>query len=157
MCFIENKHAPPTVKPYFLTYTEEYMNISEKIQKLNLPKRSYIVVGSGILNALAIRQSSDIDLIVIKNVYDKFENLGWDHGKWPDQVVMEKDVFELGTNWYGKNVDELLDRAEYIDNIPYLSLNDVYEWKKSLGREKDLNDLKLIDKYRLLSSKKDKD
>ena len=38
--------------------------------------------------------------------------------------------------------------AEVIDDIPYLSLKDVYEWKNRLDREKDKQDIMLIDAYR---------
>jgi len=131
------------------------MNISEKIQELNLPYGSFFVVGSGILNALGIRESGDIDMIVSDSVYQKFEADGWQQGSWPGQTVLQRDEFELGRWWDGKTVDELLKTAQVVDGIPYLNLDDVYTWKNAKGREKDLRDLKLIDEYRaqLLSSK----
>lgn len=128
------------------------MNISQKIKELNLPSGSYVVVGSGILNALEIRESGDIDLIVSDEIYKKFENEGWQKDKWSDQVVLKHDVFDLGRSWYGKTVDELKENTQYIEDIPYLSLEDVYIWKKSLGRDKDLQDLKLIDEYKTRSN-----
>lgn len=124
------------------------MNIHQKVKELNLPENSYVIVGSGILGALGIRESRDIDIIVSQDVYEKFEAKGWAHDSWPDQETLTQDVFELGVHWYGKKADELLEDAQYIDGVPFLSLDDVYEWKKKLGREKDLNDLKLIDGYR---------
>lgn len=127
------------------------MDIPAELKKLNLPKNSYIVVGSGILNTLGIRASKDIDLIVSQEVFDRFFNEGWEEDNWSDQFVIKKGVFDIGINWYGKNVTQLLEQAQIIDGIPYLSLDYVYDWKKSVGRKKDLNDLKLIDTY--LSSK----
>jgi hypothetical protein len=111
-----------------------------------------VVVGSGILNALGIRESRDIDLIVTDEIYTKFEAEGWEKDNWSDQVVLKHDVFDLGKSWYGKSIDELSPNAQYIDNIPYLSLEDVYKWKKSLGRDKDLHDLELIDEYKTRSN-----
>lgn len=124
------------------------MNISDEIRNLNLQDGDYIVVGSGILGALGIRESRDIDLIVSKSLFDDFKNQGWDEDSWPDQPTLTNGLFELGVHWYGKEVDELLENAQYIDDIPYLNLDDVYDWKKRLGREKDLKDLVLIDEYR---------
>jgi hypothetical protein len=125
------------------------MNISERLKELNLAENSFIVVGSGILNALSIRESSDIDLIVTEDVYARVEAEGWDHDTWTDQTVLNRDVFDLGRFWYGKYTKELLKDAQYVDGVPYLSLDDVYEWKKDMGREKDLGDLKLIESYKL--------
>lgn len=124
------------------------MNIVQKLGKLNLPINGYVVVGSGVLNASGIRESNDIDIIVSKSIYDKFEAEGWQQANWSDQIVLKKDVFDIGTNWYGLQVDQLLKNAQYVDGIPYLSLDGVYQWKKKLGREKDLADLKLIDEHR---------
>lgn len=124
------------------------MNIADRLKELNLPDNSFVVVGSGILNALGIRDSGDIDLIVSEDIYNRFDAAGWDHDTWSDQTVLKKDVFDLGKTWYGKSVEDLIKRAQYIDGVPYLSLDDVYEWKKILGREKDINDLKLIEEFR---------
>lgn len=124
------------------------MNIEQKITDLDLPKGEFIVVGSGVLSALGIRQPGDIDLIVGREVYDQLERQdGWSYGKWGEQTVLQKDFFDIGTDWYGKSVYDLLERAEYIGTIPYMSLDDVYEWKKGRGQEKDLADLELIEAY----------
>jgi hypothetical protein len=124
------------------------MNFKQKITELNLPEHSYIVVGSGILGALGIRESNDIDLVVDKEVYNNIEKLNWDKGLWGDHPVLQRDVFDIGHDWYGETAQDLLKRAQIIDGIPYLSLDEVYEWKKMKGREKDLHDVVLIDQYR---------
>ncbi len=129
------------------------MNIAQKIKELGLANGSYVVVGSGILNALEIRESSDIDIVVSDEVYKKLEETdGWGKASWSDQVVLKHGVFDVGKSWYGKTVDELIPDITYVENIPYLSLDAVYEWKKSLGRDKDLNDLMLIEAYKTRSN-----
>lgn len=128
------------------------MNIAQKIKELGLPNDSYVVVGSGILSALKIRESGDIDLIVSDEIYKKFEDEGWQKDSWSDQVVLKRDVFDLGKSWYGTTLEELILHAVHIDGIPYLSLESVYEWKKSLGRDKDLKDLILIEAYKSRSN-----
>ncbi len=124
------------------------MDFKQRIAELNLPENSYVVVGSGILGALGIRESSDIDLVVTEEAYDKVEKLGWQHGKWGEKVVLQDGVFDVGKDWYGEHTEDLLKRAQIIDGVPYLSLNEVYEWKRRRGQDKDLRDLKLIDNYR---------
>jgi hypothetical protein len=124
------------------------MDFKQKIAELNLPEDSYVVVGSGILGALSIRASNDIDLVVIEDVYQDIKKLGWKQGLWGEDIVFQQDVFDIGNDWYGEKAADLLKHAQIIDTVPYLNLDDVYEWKKMKGREKDLRDLELIDEYR---------
>jgi hypothetical protein len=128
------------------------MNVKEKIAELNLPQNSYIVVGSGVMGALGIRESNDIDMVVTKEAYNYVKSLGWETGAWGDTTVFQKDVFDIGDDWYGKTAEDLLEHAQVIDDVPYLSLDDVYEWKKQKGRDKDIHDLELIDAYREIKS-----
>lgn len=123
------------------------MNIAKKVQDLNLPENSFIVVGSGILSALGIRESQDIDLIVSVDVFDTLKKQGWDVGNWPDQVSLTKEVFDVGTQWSGLTVKELLVNATIIDDIPFLSLSDLRAWKLLKARPKDISDVALIDTY----------
>ena len=125
------------------------MNVAEKLKEINLPDGSFVIVGSGILGALGIRESRDIDLIVSEEVYAQLDADGWDHDIWGDQqTVLKKDVFDLGKYWGSETLADLLKNAQYVDGLPYLSLDNVYKWKKSLGRKKDIIDLKLIEAYR---------
>ncbi|MFW5853020.1 MAG: hypothetical protein ACOCU8_00070 [Patescibacteria group bacterium] len=41
----------------------------------------------------------------------------------------------------------MIDTAETIANFPFVQLKYVVEWKTQLGREKDLKDIELIQKY----------
>lgn len=125
------------------------MDFKNKIAELQLPENSYIVVGSGILSALGIRESSDIDLVVSDDVFQSFGEAGWKQGLWGDDPVFQKDIFDVCNVWYGKTVEDLLHHAQVVDGVPYLSLDDVYEWKRQKGREKDLRDMELIDEYRV--------
>jgi hypothetical protein len=124
------------------------MNLKQRIAELNLSEGSYVVVGSGILGALNIRESNDIDLVVTEDVYQDIKKRGWKQGLWGKDVVFQQDVFDIANDWYGEKTADLLRHAQIIDGVPYLSLDDVYEWKKTKGRKKDLRDLELIDEYR---------
>ena len=44
------------------------MNIIKIIKDAKLPDGEYIVVGSGIMNALGIRDAEDIDLVISANL-----------------------------------------------------------------------------------------
>lgn len=49
-------------------------------------------------------------------------------------------------NWF---VDEI----EIIDGLPVGSLESIKKQKSGLGREKDINDIKLIDEYIIIKTK----
>lgn len=123
------------------------MNITKEVKSLNLPKDSYIVVGSGILAVLGIRESNDIDLVVLPEVFAEISDQGWEPDERVDQEVYKKGFFDLGTTWDGRGVQELLSVATIIDDVPFLNLADTAAWKATRGREKDLIDLELIKAY----------
>ncbi len=129
------------------------MDIKAKIIDLSLPKNSFVVVGSGILAVLGLRQSDDIDLIVTKELFEKLKIEGWETSYWQDQVVLKKDVYDVGTTWLGQTLEELLPNAQTINGIPFLSLTDLRQWKTMMGRPKDLKDIALIDAYTSRSTK----
>ena len=45
------------------------MNIIEKAKKLNFPAGEYVIVGSGTLDALGIRQANDLDVAVLPELH----------------------------------------------------------------------------------------
>ena len=123
------------------------MNITKKVYGLNLPENSFIIVGSGILSALGIRESKDIDMIVSLDVFKDLKEQGWAISNWPDQEIVTKDDFEVGTKWSELCVNELLINAVIIEGIPYLNLDDLKAWKLRKARPKDIEDITLIDTY----------
>lgn len=124
------------------------MDIKKNIEFYNLPKFDFVVVGSGILGALAIRESNDIDMIVNQEVYDEFAKQGWEHSVWgEDQVVLKNGPFDVGTNWMGESLDSLLSRATVIDDVAYYPLEELLAWKRERTRQKDINDVLLIERY----------
>ena len=55
---------------------------------------------------------------------------------------------EIFNNWLPfKDINVLIDSADIIEGFRFVKLEYVLEWKKFLGREKDLIDIKLIENY----------
>jgi hypothetical protein len=128
------------------------MNIVEEVKKLGFPKGSYIVFGSGPLAVHGTRETSDIDLLVNKNLYKNLKEKGWKEKVFNSgiKVATHKNV-EAGTNWnygtYNPSMEELLETADYFDDVPFANLREVIKWKRAFGREKDLKDIKLIKEH----------
>ncbi len=99
---------------------------------------------------LEIRDAGDIDLVVSKEVFNGYDNdPNWqrkyfdDGGYW-----LFNGDFELGTFWDSSeskpNLAELKSTENVVDEVPFVSLNRLLNWKNKNGRPKDLKDVGLI-------------
>src|SRR3990167_11504854 len=131
------------------------MDIFERINSLNLPPSNFVVVGGSALECYGVRKSSDIDLCVTPDLYDDLKNSGWEGETKPNgsQVIhpQSKNGFELGVDWsygnYQATTQELIDRSNLVRGIHVASLEAIIASKKELGREKDQEDIRLINDY----------
>lgn len=129
--------------------------VTERLQAVDIPVVSAIVIGSGILDVLDIRVSSDLDIVVTPTVLEQLEN----------DVRFKKDVRDSGTRFEGpdmievwggwtepgtntvRDFDALLADSSVIGGVRYMNLAYVRAWKAAKGREKDVKDIRLIDEY----------
>lgn len=126
--------------------------IIARVKELGFPSSSYIVFGSCPMALAGIRESSDIDMLVSKELFAKLGEAGWQElEKTPEDKPLTHDVFEALDNWrfgaYNPTLEHLLSSATVVDGIPFASLGEVRKWKKASGRPKDLVDIELIDAY----------
>lgn len=127
-------------------------DITQALNDLNLPKGTYVVIGSGILAALEIRDTSDIDLVVSPETIADLMAQGWKvvANSWGKQLLTH-DVFEADISWddpdENPNLESLLETSQIIEGIPYVSLERVLEWKRRMRRPKDEADIPLIEAY----------
>ncbi len=133
------------------------MNIRSKLNGLGLTGDNAVVVGSGILNALGIRDSNDIDVVVSEETYSRLDQGDRYTKKEKHGCVMLTDgLFEIGTSWrvLGKKqtISDLYENSVVIDGIRYISLEFLYAVKRSWlpdnnVRPKDVADVKLMEVY----------
>ena len=131
--------------------------MKKKIQKLGLNPDNSIVIGSGILEALRLRKSKDIDIVATQEIYGSLKKSGKftvleNHG--PE--ILADDKFEIGTSWtvLGKSYrfQDFIDKSIIVDGVRYITLNFLYKAKKSWirrknARQKDIEDVKLIEAH----------
>ena len=127
-------------------------DIIDAVKTLDLPKGSYIVFGSCPLAVAGIREAGDIDMLVTEKLTDDLKKAGWKQvNKGANDKPYTRGVFEAHSSWdfssYSPALDHLLKSATFIDGIPFASLAEVRKWKMASGRPKDLDDIKLIDRY----------
>ena len=130
---------------------------ADKVKALNLPLDQIIVIGSGILDQLGIRPASDIDLAASS---DLMKNLSEESGDWLKKFddnqrfyfVKDDGSAEVWDGWEfnGQVVsyDNLLDYSVEYDDVRFVNLEFLSRWKKWRSREKDVQDVKLIDEWR---------
>lgn len=130
---------------------------ADKVKALNLPLDQIIVIGSGILDQLGIRPASDIDLAASSDLMKKLsEESGYWLKKFDDNrrfyFVKDDGSAEVWDGWEfdGQAVgyDDLLNYAVEYDGVRFVDLKFLRKWKSWRGREKDVQDVKLIDEWR---------
>ena len=129
---------------------------AERVKELGLPLDQIIIIGSGILDQLGIRWSTDIDVAAGRAVLEKIARSD-DWAKKIDKnqrrYLMKHDgSVEIWDGWEidGRIVeyDELLGYAVEYDGVKFVNLDFLRRWKSWRGREKDVQDMRLIDEWR---------
>ncbi len=127
-------------------------DIISKVNYANFPEGAYVVFGSCPMALAGIRESSDIDMLVSAELFEKLEKSGWSElVKGPDDKPLVFQDFEAHSSWnfssYRPTLEQLLSTATVVDGVPFASLQEVRKWKAASARPKDLVDIKLIDEY----------
>lgn len=136
------------------TFNSDFKN---KLATLGLDARNSVVIGSGILDALGMRKSGDIDVVVDEATYAR---LGAD-GRFLEEQhygrsVRVDDSFEINTHWgvLGKDqtLTDLIGQSVTVEDVRYITLDFLLAVKKSWlldgdVRQKDIDDVKLIEEY----------
>jgi hypothetical protein len=128
-------------------------DIIANVKKFGFPLGRYSVVGGGALAARGIRTYDDVDLIVTEDLYEQLKKSDWEEKeKHPGCFHLYKDNAEVTKNFLNikgckLNPADVIKNSEIIDGIPFMSLNDLIELKKAIGREKDIKDIELILKF----------
>lgn len=133
------------------------MDFAQKLRDLGLGPDTAIVIGSGILNALGIRKSKDIDLVVTPEEYARLEaDAHFKKEEFQGRILLRDELFEIGTEWgvlgNDRSFADLSGDTCVIDGVRYLTPEFLLAVKKSwvsdgAAREKDIADIALIEAY----------
>lgn len=132
-------------------------DFKNKLATLGLNSHNSVVIGSGILDALGVRKSNDIDVVVDEETYARLR----DESRFREEQhygrsVLVDDSFEVNTHWgvLGKDqtLSDLIEQSVTVDEVRYISLGFLLAVKKSWllddnVRQKDIDDVKLIEEY----------
>lgn len=117
---------------------------------MNLPLGQYALFRSAPLGIRGLRDCRDVDVIVSTQLWQKCLADGWQirQVKSGNQCLSKGEI-ELWLDWYpGEwDVEDLIENSEMIDGLPFVKLDQVLKWKKIMGRDKDMVDVKIIEKF----------
>lgn len=124
------------------------MKILQKIKELNLPNDQYVIIGSGTMNVLGIREAQDIDISVTKELFNELKERGeWEEYEKYEKPFLKKDIFDVNKQLFFDTVEEVNRSALFIEDIPFMNLDELIKFKTAMGREKDFKDIELIKEY----------
>lgn len=131
------------------------LGLFDLLRELRLPRGDYVIFGSG---PLAIRgviaTAADLDVVCRGAAWEAVCALAppksvppWD----VELVSLHDDRLTFGTTWAvgDVDVDDLIDTAEWIDDLPFARLERVIAYKRLLLRPKDLEHLAALERYRV--------
>ena len=126
---------------------KRFKELLSQLKRLNLPNEQYAVFGSGPLAIRGLRESNDIDIIVKPRLWKELIK------KYPvynkEKLSIKVGDIEIFNNWlpWIKDSETLIDDADIFNGIRFVKLKYVLIWKKAFGREKDKEDIRLIEDY----------
>ncbi|WP_174493388.1 zinc ABC transporter substrate-binding protein [Acinetobacter sp. Marseille-Q1623] len=124
-----------------------------EIQKLEFPNTDFIIVGGGALVIRNLRETSDLDIVVTAELFEKLKNDNkWSYTIRPNgKPKLYKDFVEVyldvNTDDFQRTTSQLFENADIFNQIQFINLQTLMQLKQSYRREKDLHDIELIQTY----------
>ena len=137
--------------------------IIRTVKALNVPTPQYAVFGSGLLDVWGLKKANDIDLVVTKELFDVLaQGKNWERFTYPDGFPGLKDSLRKIEVFYQadlpfcsrEEVKHMIDSAIEVEGVNFVNIGDILAWKRARGREKDVRDVELIEKF--LQDKKER-
>jgi hypothetical protein len=123
----------------------------QQLLKFGLPPEDFAVFGSGPMMARGIKESHDLDIIARGAAWSLAQALGQQKkgGYGGNKIVLADGLIEIFDSWGPDewDTDWLIDTAEVIEGIRFVTLQNVLKWKKLMGRPKDIEHIGLIETY----------
>lgn len=119
------------------------------LKYLNLPKDSYYVGSGAALVLQGVKEKThDVDITCTKRILDKYRELGYKAKRYEIKDGVFSNIIDISDEI------QLIEDGGYwpvgiieIEGYPIADLKSVRYFKDSLGREKDILDIELINRY----------
>ncbi len=139
-------------QPYPRHSTVSRSPLVAALRALALPADHYAVFGSGALLPAGLRDApGDLDVIARGPAWRRAMGLGEltvPSSGLGRRVALCGGAIEVFDRWpHDRPAGELIDTAVVYDGIRWVSLHEVLVWKRAVGRQKDLDDIRAIERY----------
>jgi len=124
----------------------QFTKFLEELKKLGFPPEKFAVFGSGPMAVRGMRDIQDLDIIVKDDIWAVLLKDHTPSKKNNEIKIGNISIFNQWKPWFD-DINPLIDTADVIDGIKYVKLDYVVKWKKIMNREKDQNDIRLIEEY----------
>ena len=120
------------------------------VSELDLDRRDFVIFGSGPLLAHGLRQRiRDLDVVVRGTVWRRVCQYGMPavgEINGAPMALFCGGQIQFSQGWVSEDwdTDDLIDRAEIIQGLPFAQLTDVLAYKQKLRRPKDLPDIEAL-------------
>lgn len=123
--------------------------IVEKVKALTLPKGDYVVIGSGLLDALGLRSSRDLDLAVSHTLYNQLLKSGtYQEVERHGVKYLEAGDVEIWQQWMADYpFERLLQTAYEHEGVVFAHPDVIIDHKTQRGLPKDKEDIRLLKEY----------
>ncbi|MDQ3099177.1 MAG: hypothetical protein M3Q44_05515 [bacterium] len=122
-----------------------------ELKELNLPQGHYAITASDPLAIRGLREARDLDIIVTEELWEELKT------QYAPYLLSEDNIIYGNIHILGKylkandeiyaTAEEQLAESELIGNLPFVKLETIKKYKTLLARDKDLEDLVLIQNY----------
>lgn len=121
----------------------------QRVKTLNLPPDDYVVIGSGLLDALNLRESGDIDLVVGERLFIELQQSGKYRTEIRhEQPMLTNDDVEVWGDWKADAPFAVLrDSAVVIEGVAFANPEIIIKRKSERASLKDLRDIQLLEEY----------
>jgi hypothetical protein len=127
------------------------VNHINDLRRLGLPLNKVLIVGSGTMALFGLKKNDDLDLWVTRDIMNRIKkDSRFMKSSNPDIYETKNGIIEAFEKFVcvKERVEDYLKRAVIIYGFHFMSLNDLLNWKKCMGRPKDLQHIKMIKNYK---------
>lgn len=121
----------------------------EMVRELGIKNGEYVVIGGAVLEALHLRDTMDVDMVVSDEVYARYR----DKKHWKEYVqdngkkVLTHNGYNIMHTWMGNSLKRLKRDSFVVDGVTFMGIETLIESKRHLGRRKDIADIALLRQY----------
>jgi hypothetical protein len=126
---------------------QKIYELIDELRTLRLPVDEFAVFGSGPMAIRGLKEPGDLDIIVTNRLWTTL---------LVDHQIIDRETYHLiqienidffEDTYPERDIDRLICTADVIDDIRYVSLDEILSWKRQRNLDKDKIDIQLIESY----------